>query len=132
MAFVLKRSSILYDRLECCKDFILGGYKEVVELYMDYALPSGEALFLARERCSDRAMMRSTGKISVETVEAFVGHFVKRGSVIILPPVGSHADLSLIDGYEFITVRLILRNSCISTCIYNPSRKPPVYQLLAV
>jgi hypothetical protein len=122
----------LYDRLECCKDFILGGYKEVVELYMDYALPSGEALFLARERCSDRAMMRSTGKISVETVEAFVGHFVKRGSVIILPPVGSHADLSLIDGYEFIPVRLKLRNSCISTCIYNPSRKPPVYQLLAV
>ena len=64
-------------------------------------------MFLAKERCSDRAMMRSTRKITVETVEAFVAHFVKRGSVVILPLVGSYADLSLIDGYEFMTVAVM-------------------------
>ncbi|CAG0916060.1 unnamed protein product [Notodromas monacha] len=85
-------------RFECCDDYVLGGDQEVVELYMDYALPNGDAVFLAKERGSDRAMMRSTSCIGPDTLDAFVNQFVQPGSIVIHPPVdGSEVS---IDGYE--------------------------------
>jgi hypothetical protein len=107
-------------RFECCKDFILGGQNEVVEIYAAYSLPDGKAVFLGKERCSDRAIMRSTGTINRTTLAAFMEQFVRPESIVIHSPVGGHVVTS---SYTCVEVSLDVKNLFIHRYIHTSSRR---------